>query len=199
MPCRVLVSAWALALDSLPTASLPQTALPIAAVVAPWIFRPRSSGEWSSDRWRPLRKQDFLHGKRRTDSCPTDSTREAIGSHSICLPFKLEPTCQLGFSFWKRVFCWWIPFFGVWQPRFKNPFRYRSWDFYLWNIPSMVWKWKIRKIHLAMGTFVNTFYSLIFFWVFIRRFCLNPLKRSWSRQRNFSPCAAWIPTEFARY
>ena len=94
---------------------------------------------------------------------PTDSTREAIGFHSICLPFKLEPTCQLGFSLWKRVFCWWIPFFGVWQPRFKNPFRYRSWDFYLWNIPSMVWKWKIRKIHLAMGTFVNTFYSLIFF------------------------------------
>ena len=68
MPCRVLVSAWALAPDSLPTASLPQTALPIAAVVAPWIFRPRSSGEWSSDRWRPLRKQDFLHGIQTTGS-----------------------------------------------------------------------------------------------------------------------------------
>ena len=69
MPCRVLVSAWALALDSLPTASLPQTALPIASVVAPWIFRPRSSGEWSSDRWRPLRKQDFSHGRQTTGSC----------------------------------------------------------------------------------------------------------------------------------
>ena len=175
-PCRVpQVSAWASALDVLPTAFLPRTALPIAAVVAPWIFRPRSSGEWSSDRWRPLRKQDFSHGRRTSGSCPTDSTREAIGSHSSCLLFKLEPTCQLGLAVCGNAssadgfLC-----LAFDNPGFKNSLRYRSWDVFLWNIPSMLWKWKIRKIHLEIGQ-LSTLVTLCFFlWVFIRRCCLNP-------------------------
>ena len=120
MPCPgLLVWAWASALDVSPTASLPQTALPSGAVVWPSIFHPLSSLEWSSDRWRPWRKQDFLRGTRTIGSCPIGSTREAIGSALSLSSFQAWANLPTRFgSLWKRIFlnCWWIPLFVVWQP-----------------------------------------------------------------------------------
>ena len=153
-PCRVpLVLAWASALDVLPSAFLGQpfrSQLLLhhgSSVQDPRANDPLIVGGPCANRifgisraltTRLCTMQNFLHCTRTSGSCPTDSTQEAIGSHSICLLFKLEPTCQLGLAVCGNASSSADGFLCLAfdNPGFTNSFRYRSWDFFLWDIPG---------------------------------------------------------------